>query len=62
MKITLIQVGKTAQSYLVEGINDYQKRLKHYCNFNLLTINSPKSALATGNVETIKKNESNLPM
>jgi 23S rRNA (pseudouridine1915-N3)-methyltransferase len=60
MKITLIQVGKTTQSYLIEGINDYQKRLKHYCNFELLTLNSPKSALAAGNIEIIKKIESNL--
>ena len=60
MKITLIQVGKTAQSYLIEGINEYQNRLKHYCNFELITINSPKSVLSAGNVEAIKKAESNL--
>lgn len=60
MKITLIQIGKTSQPYLIEGINDYQKRLKHYCNFELITINSPKSVLSSGNFEAIKKAESSL--
>jgi 23S rRNA (pseudouridine1915-N3)-methyltransferase len=60
MKITLIQVGKTAQSFIIEGVNDYQNRLKHYCNFELITINSPKSILSSGNVEAIKKADSSL--
>ena len=33
MKITLLVVGKTDSKYLVEGINEYLKRLKHYVNF-----------------------------
>jgi 23S rRNA (pseudouridine1915-N3)-methyltransferase len=60
MKITLIQVGKTVQSYLQEGISEYQNRLKHYCNFELITILPVKSVQASGNKETIKKSDSNL--
>lgn len=38
MKITLIAVGKTEDKYLIEGIDKYLNRLKHYINFNLLII------------------------
>ncbi len=33
MKITLLTVGKTEDKYLIEGIEKYVKRLKHYVNF-----------------------------
>ncbi len=33
MKIEVICIGKTAFSYLDEGIELYQKRLKHYLPF-----------------------------
>ena len=38
MKITLIAVGKTEDKYLIEGIDKYLSRLKHYINFNILII------------------------
>ena len=38
MKITLIAIGKTEDKYLIEGIEKYLGRLKHYINFNLLII------------------------
>lgn len=38
MKITLIAVGKTEDKYLIEGIDKYLSRLKHYINFNLVII------------------------
>lgn len=38
MKITLLAVGKTEDKYLIEGIEKYLKRLKHYINFNILII------------------------
>jgi 23S rRNA (pseudouridine1915-N3)-methyltransferase len=62
MKITLIQVGKTIQPYLLEGIAEYQNRLKHYCNFELITVLPIKSIQSAGNKETIKKSDSNLVM
>lgn len=62
MKITLIQVGKTTQPYLIEGINDYQNRLKHYCTFELITIIPTKAVQSAGHIETIKKSDSNLIM
>ncbi len=38
MKITLIAVGKTEDKYLIEGIEKYLNRLKHYINFSFLVI------------------------
>ncbi|MGY4386651.1 23S rRNA (pseudouridine1915-N3)-methyltransferase [Pedobacter sp. UYP24] len=38
MKITLLVVGKTEDKYLLEGIEKYIGRLKHYIGFNLLVI------------------------
>lgn len=43
MKITLIAVGKTEDKYLIEGIEKYLNRLKHYINFNLLIIPDVKN-------------------
>jgi len=38
LKITLIAVGKTEDKYLIEGIDKYLNRLKHYINFTTLII------------------------
>lgn len=38
MKITLLVVGKTEDKYLIEGIEKYLNRLKHYIGFNLVVI------------------------
>ena len=38
MRITLIAVGKTEDKYLIEGIEKYLSRLKHYINFNIVII------------------------
>lgn len=38
MKITLITIGKTEEKYLLEGIEKYIKRLKHYVPFKIVSI------------------------
>lgn len=38
MKITLLVVGKTEDKYLIEGIEKYLNRLKHYIGFTLSAI------------------------
>ncbi|RZL17285.1 MAG: 23S rRNA (pseudouridine(1915)-N(3))-methyltransferase RlmH [Pedobacter sp.] len=38
MKITLIAIGKTEEKYLIEGIEKYLGRLKHYISFNFVCI------------------------
>jgi 23S rRNA (pseudouridine1915-N3)-methyltransferase len=56
MNIKLIQVGKTEESYLNEGILKYQKRLKHYVNFEEKTL---KGTQLKGNMaeNEVKKSE-----
>jgi 23S rRNA (pseudouridine1915-N3)-methyltransferase len=38
LKITLLAVGKTEDKYLIEGIEKYLNRLKHYINFTIVII------------------------
>jgi 23S rRNA (pseudouridine1915-N3)-methyltransferase len=38
MKITLLVIGKTNEKYLEAGIDIFQKRLKHYTNFENITL------------------------
>ena len=43
MKVTLLQIDKTTENYLIEGISIYLKRLKNYTAFEIATINVPKA-------------------
>lgn len=43
MKILLLQIDKTQDSYLNEGVEIYTKRLGNYCPFEIATINVPKN-------------------
>ena len=43
MKIQLIQIDKTQESYLQSGIDLYMQRLKNYAVFECMTINVPKN-------------------
>ena len=43
MKVTLLQIDKTTENYLNEGISIYAARLKHYTAFETGTINVPKA-------------------
>lgn len=43
MHITLLQIDKTQDSYLSEGIEIYAKRLKNYTQLEIATINVPKA-------------------
>ncbi len=42
MKILLIQIEKTTDSYLAEGVKVYTERLKNYVSFSTETISMPK--------------------
>jgi len=44
MKISLICIGKTDDSYLVEGIETFQKRLKFYIGFKMIVIPDIKNS------------------
>ena len=38
MKIALLQVGKTTEKYLNEGISVYEERIRKYVPFEILTV------------------------
>jgi 23S rRNA (pseudouridine1915-N3)-methyltransferase len=42
MRILLLQIDKTQDRYLTEGIDIYTKRLKNYTSMETVTINVPK--------------------
>lgn len=42
MRIVLLQIDKTQDSYLAEGIEIYNRRLKNYTSFEMITIHVPK--------------------
>ncbi|NQD69857.1 23S rRNA (pseudouridine(1915)-N(3))-methyltransferase RlmH [Sphingobacterium shayense] len=44
MRITLICIGKTDENFVITGIENYLKRLKHYINFNISIIPDIKNA------------------
>jgi len=58
MKITLIVVGKTDKKYILEGVAEYEKRLSHYCKFELKVIPDVKnSKTMPSNVQMQKEGE-----
>lgn len=59
MKILLLQIDKTQDMYLSEGIDIYAKRLGHYTPFDTVTINVPKN-LRQRPVNEQKKGEADL--
>jgi 23S rRNA (pseudouridine1915-N3)-methyltransferase len=59
MKITFILNGKTEDSYLINGINQYESRLKHYISFETIVIPALKNTHALS-VEQQKQKEGEL--
>ncbi len=59
LKIEFRMIGKTAFPYIEEGIKIYEKRLKHYCNFDITIIPDIKSSAAF-TADQIKKKEGTL--
>ena len=55
MKIVLLTIGKTSEKYLIEGIAQYQNRLKHYIQFEMIEILNIKNAQNFSNAELMKK-------
>jgi 23S rRNA (pseudouridine1915-N3)-methyltransferase len=59
VKVKLIVIGKTKSKFLLDGENEYQKRLKHYCKFSELIISDVKNAGKLSKRE-LKEKEGNL--
>lgn len=42
LSVNIICIGKLKEKYLTEGCNEYIKRLKAFCNFNLIELSEYK--------------------
>ncbi len=57
MHITLIQVGKTDESYLQEGIGKYLRRINRYVKFDVVTLPDVKGAKLTREKQKAQEGE-----
>jgi 23S rRNA (pseudouridine1915-N3)-methyltransferase len=56
VKIIFIQVGKTNQAYLREGISIFETRIRHYIPLQVITIPERKGVVKKG-IESLKDSE-----
>jgi len=59
MKITIISVGKIKEKYLLEGINEYSKRLSKYTKIELIEVSDERApeTLSDKEIEIVKNKE-----
>ncbi len=57
MKIECIFLGKTKNTFLIEGINEYRKRLNHYCPVSIKTIKAKLKPQANDNLTKMLEGE-----
>jgi 23S rRNA (pseudouridine1915-N3)-methyltransferase len=60
MKILILHCGKTEESYLLEGIEKYDKRLKHYLSFETLCLPNLKNTQALTQAEQKEREGKNI--
>lgn len=56
MKVFFIQIGKTDLPYLKEGISIYEKRIRHYIPFEIITVSAIRGS-AKMSEEKLKESE-----
>ncbi len=44
MKVKLVCIGKTDKDYIIEGVKEYEKRLKHYISFESVLLPDIKNS------------------
>jgi 23S rRNA (pseudouridine1915-N3)-methyltransferase len=54
LKITLLWVGKTRNAHLKSLIEDYWKRLEHFCELSLREVQPARSATAKGRLTVLE--------
>ncbi|MFC4772825.1 23S rRNA (pseudouridine(1915)-N(3))-methyltransferase RlmH [Enterococcus hermanniensis] len=57
MNIKIITVGKLKEKYLVQGINEYTKRLSKYCKISLIEVADEKAPEKLSEAEMIQVKE-----
>lgn len=59
IKINLVCVGKVKEKYFAEGIAEYAKRLKRFCDFNVLEV-AEENAVGLSALLTAEREEKNI--
>lgn len=57
MNIKIISVGKLKEKYLVQGINEYTKRLSKYCKISLVEVPDEKAPEKLSEAEMLQVKE-----
>tara|TARA_B100000614_G_C14380907_1_gene425521 strand:- start:251 stop:721 length:471 start_codon:yes stop_codon:yes gene_type:complete len=57
MKVQLWVIGKTTDTYLLPGVNDYKNRLRRYCQFKFIEFPAAKIGKNASEIETKNKEE-----
>lgn len=55
MKILLLTIGTTNQTYLQEGIREYVSRLNHYAKFSMIELPNVKRSRKISHEEIVRK-------
>lgn len=61
MKVHFIVIGKTTDTYILPGLNDYNNRLKRYCNYTYEELPGVKLGKNTS-IDVLKKKEGEMIM
>jgi len=56
VKLTLLQIGKTKDKWLLEGISEYRKRISAFAKFEIIEL-PDESIKHSGNAESVKAKE-----
>lgn len=57
MKIQFLQIGDTNESFIKNGVDHFEKRIKKYCKFEVITIKNIKNAKNLSHAELKLKEE-----
>lgn len=58
VKVKIVAVGKVKEKYFLDGINEYAKRLKRFCEFSIVEVAEENYDKAQGKMlEVIKEKE-----
>ena len=57
MKITVLCIGKTSEKYLLQGMEEYRKRLRHFVKVELIELPEVKNRKGLSQVELLANEE-----
>ena len=55
MKVKFLVIGKTTDKYLLPGIEEYNKRINRYCNYDYIELSGARLGRSATAEETKKR-------